>query len=42
MERRIRMFQDLIRVQQSLRTVVLASPETVPTAPLPAAAAAEG
>jgi hypothetical protein len=27
MERRIRMFQDLIRVQQSLRTVVVAAPE---------------
>ena len=42
MERRIRMFQDLIRVQQSLRTVVIASPEAVPAAPPPARAAAEG
>ena len=31
MERRIRMFQDLIRIQQSLRTVVIASPEPVQT-----------
>ncbi|HET9757543.1 MAG TPA: hypothetical protein VFP66_13640 [Candidatus Limnocylindrales bacterium] len=30
MERRIGMFQDLIRVQQSLRTVVVASPEATP------------
>jgi hypothetical protein len=42
MERRIRMFQDLIRVQQSLRAVVIASPEAVPAAPPPARAAAEG
>ena len=42
MERRIRMFQDLIRVQQSLRAVVIASPDAVPVAPVPARAAAEG
>jgi hypothetical protein len=42
MERRIRMFQDLIRVQQSLRTVVIASPGVLPSAPLAAGAAAEG
>jgi hypothetical protein len=42
MERRIRMFQDLIRVQQSLRAVVIASPEAVPAAPPQAPAAAEG
>jgi hypothetical protein len=41
MDRRIRMFQDLIRVQQSLRTVVIASPAPIPTAPPPAPAAAE-
>jgi hypothetical protein len=41
-DRRIRMFQDLVRVQQSLRTVVIASPEAAPTAPLPARAPAEG
>jgi hypothetical protein len=32
MARRIRMFQDLIRVQQSLRTVVIAAPGAVPSA----------
>jgi hypothetical protein len=37
MERRIRMFQDLIRVQGSLRAVVPASPEAVPAASPPAA-----
>jgi hypothetical protein len=42
MERRIRMFQDLIRVQQSLRSVVIASPSAVPSAPPLAGAAAEG
>jgi hypothetical protein len=31
MERRIGMFEDLIRVQQSLRTVVVASPEATPS-----------
>jgi hypothetical protein len=41
MERRIHMFQDLIRVQQSLRTVVIASPGAVPSAPVPASPAAE-
>jgi hypothetical protein len=41
MERRIRMFQDLIRVQQSLRTVVIASPAAVPAVPPPAPGAAE-
>jgi len=33
MERRIAMFQDMIRVQQSLRTVITASPDAVQTAP---------
>jgi hypothetical protein len=42
MERRIRMFQDLIRVQQSLRTVVIASPGAVASASRPAPAATEG
>jgi hypothetical protein len=41
MERRIRMFEDLIRVQRSLRTVVIASPGAVPSAPVPASPAAE-
>ena len=41
LERRIRMFQDVIRVQQSLRTVVFAPPGVVPSAPKPAGAAAE-
>ena len=42
MERRIAMFQDLIRVRQSLRTVIIASPETVPVAPPASHAAAQG
>jgi hypothetical protein len=41
MDRRIRMFQDVIRVQRSLRTVVIASPEAIPAAPPPAGALAE-
>ena len=41
MDRRIRMFQDVIRVQRSLRTVVIASPEAIPAAPPPAGAVAE-
>jgi hypothetical protein len=42
MARRIRMFQDLIRVQQSLRTVVIASPAPVPSTPVRAHATDEG
>jgi hypothetical protein len=35
------MFEDLIRVQQSLRTVVIASPDVVPPAPMPAPASTD-
>lgn len=41
-ERRIRMFQDLIRVQRSLRTVVVSSPENVIVGQPPLAAPSPG
>ncbi len=40
--RRLAITQDMIRVEQSLRTVILASPEAVPEWPPAAVAAAEG
>jgi hypothetical protein len=42
MDRRIAMYEDMIRVEQSLRAVIVASPEAMPAAPPATASLAEG
>jgi hypothetical protein len=42
LERRLAIIRDMLRVEQSLRTVIIAAPEAAPPAPPATAAAAEG